>query len=207
MKSRFCLALAAFVFLLIPVGHAENPFLNTKADEPTSAKFRGVEWNDEFDQEEYAWSARVTTKRVVSAPWGAFFKITFDDIVTKAPRPREMRPLYFFATDHEIVLFNEANPEDAIRQMAARDKPPKFEPRDIYGLSEGSRQVAEDRLSGANLAVKGDRSSYEWRHNSGHFTSAVWQRGVGLVEYAQGYGARRDGFSLKREMSGAKSKR
>lgn len=36
-------------------------------------------------------------------------------------------------------------------------------------------------------------------HNSGHFTKIVWKRGVGLVEYASGYGAHADGFRLKRQ--------
>jgi len=36
-------------------------------------------------------------------------------------------------------------------------------------------------------------------HNSGHFTKVVWKKGVGLVEYAAGYGAERDGYRLKRQ--------
>jgi hypothetical protein len=199
LKARFFPAFIALSFLLVAFGLAENPFLNVKAETPTVATFKGVEWNDEFDQEEYAWTARVTTTRLASAPWGAFFKVTFDQITTKAPHPREMRPLYFFTTDREIVLFNEENPEGAIARLAGQDEPPKFEPRDIYGLSKGSRKVDDDKISSAQLTVKGDRSTYEWTHNSGHFTRAIWQRGLGLVEYAQGYGARRDGFRLARK--------
>ena len=36
----------------------------------------------------------------------------------------------------------------------------------------------------------------------GHFRTVVWQKGVGLIEYAQGYGADRDGFRLRREGKG-----
>ena len=198
MNARLLLAFVLASVLTASAGFAENPFLTAKSDEPVSVKFKGSEWNDEFDQEEYAWSARVTTKRIATAKWGAFFKITFDQITTKAPRPREMQPLYFFTTDNEIVLFNEEKPEEAIPRLAAQDKPPKFEPREIYGLTKGARKVAEDKVSGSKLVVKGDRSTYEWTHSSGHFTRATWLREAGLVEYAQGYGARKDGFVLKK---------
>jgi hypothetical protein len=34
--------------------------------------------------------------------------------------------------------------------------------------------------------------------NSGHFKTIIWKKGVGLIEYAEGRGARADGFRLKR---------
>jgi len=200
---RSLLAFIAFSLLTAVGSLAENPFLGAKSDEPATAKFKGVEWNDEFEKDELPWSVRVTTQRVATAPWGAFFKIAFDQAATKAPRPREMQPLYFFATDSEIVLLNEEKPEEAIRKLATQPKPPKFGASEIYGLSKGVRKVSDGDVSGSKLAVKGDLSTYAWTHNSGHFTTVVWQRGIGLVEYAQGQGARSDGFRLKRE-SGAK---
>lgn len=203
MNRRSLFTFVAFVLMSVAGALAENPFLSAKSDEPATAKFKGVEWNDEFEKDELPWSARVTSQRVATAPWGAFFKITFDQVATKAPRPREMRPLYFFTTDSEIVLLNEAKPEDVIRKLAAQPKPPKFEPSEIYGLSKGARKVSEGDVSGSKLTVKGDLSTYAWTHSSGHFTTVVWQRGVGLVEYARGQGAHSDGFRLKRE-SGAK---
>ena len=200
MTFRSPLVVALLSLFLTSIALAENPFLSAKSDEPVSAKFKGTEWNDEFGKEEYAWSAQVTTKRVATAKWGAFFKVTFDEIETKSPQKREMRPLYFFTTENEIVLFNEEKPEELIPKLAAEDQPPEFEPTDIYGLSKGTRSVAEGNTSGTKLAVKGDKSTYSWSHNSGHFTRVTWQRGVGLVEYGQGQGARKDGFSLKREV-------
>lgn len=197
MKTSLTFLAASLAFALTAL--AENPFLNAKSDEPTSAKFKGLEWNDEWGADDVPWSARVTTKRLATAPWGAFFKITFDQVATKAPEKREVRALYFFTTDNAIVLFNEEKPEDLIPKLAAEPQPPKFEPTDIYGITKGSRKVGEsDKVSSATLSAKGDRSTYEWTHNSGHFTRAIWQRGVGLVEFAQGYGARKDGYNLKR---------
>jgi hypothetical protein len=38
--------------------------------------------------------------------------------------------------------------------------------------------------------LKGDLCIYEGDHPSGHFKKIVWKKGVGLVEYASGYGAR-----------------
>jgi hypothetical protein len=199
MMSRFLSVIALLGFLCTSIAFAENPFLNAKSDEPVTAQFKGTEWNDEFEKQEYAWSARVTTTRIATAKWGAFFKITFDEVETKAPQKREIHPLYFFTTDNEVVLFNEENPEVLIPKLAAEETPPEFEPTDIYGLSKGTKNVAEGDTSSVKLAVKGDKSSYLWSHNSGHFTRVTWQRGVGLVEYGQGQGARKDGFSLKRE--------
>jgi hypothetical protein len=45
---------------------------------------------------------------------------------------------------------------------------------------------------------------YEANHPSGHFKKIVWKKGVGLVEYASGYGARADGYRLKREVRNRK---
>ena len=67
MRTRSCLAFALLTLLLSPAGFAENPFLNAKSDAPVSAKFKGAEWNDEYEKDEYAWSARVTTKRIATA--------------------------------------------------------------------------------------------------------------------------------------------
>ena len=203
MILRSPLTVAAFSLRCAAVALPENPFFRGKSDELATAKFQGMEWNDEFEKDELPWSTRVSTQRVASAPWGAFFKITFDQIATKAPRPREMPPLHFFTTDYEIVLLNEEKPDGAIRKLAAQPKPPKYEPREIHGLSKGSRKVSDGDVAGTKLTVQGDLSTYAWTHRSGHFATVVWQRGVGLVEYAQGQGARSDGFRLKRE-SGAK---
>jgi hypothetical protein len=208
VKIHLPAAIAAGLYLLSALpGIAENPFLNAKADMPAVANFKGVEWNDEYEEEEYLWSTRVTTRRLATAKWGAFYKVTFDQITTKAPSHREMRPLYFFTTNDLIVLFNEQNPEEEIVKLAAQEQPPKIESTNIYGLSKGTRKVAETDVSEAKLAVKGDQSTYVWTHGSGHFTRATWQRGIGLVEYAQGYGARKDGFTLKREAPTTKNKK
>jgi hypothetical protein len=41
--------------------------------------------------------------------------------------------------------------------------------------------------------LKGDLCIYESSHPSGHFKKVVWKKGVGLIEYASGYGADADG--------------
>ncbi|MEY2505216.1 MAG: hypothetical protein QOG27_1496, partial [Verrucomicrobiota bacterium] len=48
------------------------------------------------------------------------------------------------------------------------------------------------------IEVKGSLCTYLSSHNSGHFTKLVWKKGVGLIEYASGYGAMADGYRLKR---------
>lgn len=185
---------------------AANPFLFAADDKPVSAKFTGTEWRDDNGDRDLPLSARVVTTRIAQAPWGSIFKISFEDIVSKADPKRELRPVYYIATDDEIVLLNEQDNEAAARKLAAQDKAPTFEPGDVQGISKGSRKNS-DKLTETNITVKGNRSTYQWSHNSGHFTTIVWQRGVGLIEYAQGYGARKDGYHLKRASNPGKDKR
>ena len=187
---------------------AANPFLNAPDDKPVSAKFKGAEWGDEIGPKDLPLGARVVTTRVVQMPWGAVFRITFEDIASRARPRRVLPPLYFIATDDEIALLNEEKPDEAIRNLSALGKPPAFEPGDIYGVSQGTRKHEDGVLAESTIAVKGDRCTYQWSHNSGHFTTVVWKKGVGLIEYAQGRGAHADGYRLTREAASAsKSKR
>ncbi len=101
-------------------------------------------------------------------------------------------------TDDQIVLLNEENLPDAIKRLSAAEKPPEFEPGDIYGIASGKFDH-EDALWKTTIRLKGDLCVYEASHPSGHFKKVVWKKGVGLVEYASGYGAMKDGFRLKRE--------
>ena len=177
---------------------AANPFLSATDFKPVSARFKGTEWGDEIGAKELPLSARVVTTRIAQASWGAIFKISFEDIVSRAPNKREISPVYYIATDDRIVLLNDDHPEATAQQLAAQPKPPDpAEPNYVHGISSGSTKSV-DGLTETNLTVKGNRCTYQWSHNSGHFQTIVWQKGLGLVEYAQGYGASKDGFRLKR---------
>ena len=103
----------------------------------SSAKFRGTEWGDEIQQDEIPLTARVVTTRLAKMPWGAIFKIEFTDLESRAPQKREIRPDYFIVTDDRIVLLNEEDNEAAVKKISALDKPPEFEPGDIYGITTG----------------------------------------------------------------------
>jgi hypothetical protein len=178
--------------------YAANPFLDVPDDKPASAKFRGTEWGDEIQQEEIPLTARVVTTRLAKMPWGAIFKIEFTDLESRAPQKREIRPDYFIVTDDRIVLLNEEDNEAAVKKISALDKPPEFEPGDIYGITTG-KFIHEDGLWKTTISLKGDLCVYDSSHPSGHFKKIVWKKGVGLVEYASGYGAHADGFRLKRQ--------
>ena len=78
------------------------------------------------------------------------------------------------------------------------DKPPEFEPGEIYGITSGSFDH-DDESWKTTIRLKGNLCVYDASHPSGHFKKVVWKKGVGLVEYASGYGAHADGFRLKRE--------
>jgi hypothetical protein len=184
--------------ILLPTSvYAANPFLSATDDKPVSAKFRGTEWGDEIQQEEILLAARVVTTRLAKMPWGAIFKIEFLDLKSRAPKKREIRPDYFIVTDDRIVLLNEEDNDAAVKKISGMDKPPAFEDSDVRGITSGKFNH-EDGPWTTTIEIKGDECTYLASHNSGHFTKIVWKKGVGLVEYASGYGAHADGYRLKR---------
>ena len=129
---------------------------------------------------------------------GRDFQNRIHGFKSSAPQKREIRPDYFIVTDDRIVLLNEEDNEAAVKKISALDKPPEFEPGDIYGITTG-KFSHEDGLWKTTISLKGDLCVYDSSHSSGHFKKIVWKKGVGLVEYASGYGARKDGFRFKRE--------
>jgi len=184
---------------------AVNPFLSAPDGKAVAAHFKGTEWGDQTGGKDLPLSARIVTTRIAQAPWGAIFKISFEDIVSHAKQRREIAPIYYIATDDVIALLNDDKPEETAQRIAAQPQPPEFDPGDVHGISEGTRKSAEGQTE-TNIAVQGDRCTYQWSHSSGHFLTIVWQKRAGLIEYAQGYGARKDGFRLKREAGAAKGK-
>ena len=194
--------IAVAMMLMLPAVSvfAANPFLNAPDDKPVFAAFRGMEWGDKIGQKEIPLSARVVTTRLAEMPWGAIFKVEFTDLKSRAEKQREIRPDYFIVTDDRIVLLNEEDNDAAAKKISALDRPPEFEPNDIYGITTGSFEHQEAEWK-TTIKLKGDLCTYEASHPSGHFKKIVWKKGVGLVEYASGYGARADGYRLKREVT------
>ena len=184
------------ILLSVPA-YAANPFLNASDDQPVSAKFRGTEWSEDIGDKDIPLTARVFTTRIAKMPWGAIFKIEYTDLKSSAEKQREIRPDYFIVTDNRIVLLNEEDNDGAAKKISARGQPPEFEPNDIYGITSGSFEHQEI-LWKTTIKLKGDLCIYEASHPSGRFRKIVWKKGVGLVENASGYGARADGYRLKR---------
>ena len=183
--------------LLIVSASAANPFLDARDDKPVSANFRGTEWGEEIQEEEIPLTARVVTTRVAKMPWGAIFKIEFTDLKSRAKNRRKIQPDYFIVTDNQIALLNEENNDAAVKKISALDKPPEFEPGEIYGITSGSFDH-EDGLWKTTIRLKGDLCIYDSSHPSGHFKKIIWKKGTGLLEYASGYGAHADGYRLRR---------
>jgi hypothetical protein len=183
---------------------AANPFLDAKDGNPVSATFRGTEWGDEIEQGEIPLTARVVTTRVAKMPWGAIFKIEFTDLKSSAQKHREIRPDYFIVTDDRIVLLNEEDNDTAVKKISALNQPPQFEPNEIYGITSGSFNHDDGSWKTA-ITLNGNLCVYDASHPSGHFKKIVWKKGVGLVEYASGYGAHADGYRLKRTTTAQKS--
>jgi hypothetical protein len=196
--NRCQIAILTMLILLAIPAYATNPFLEAPDDKPVSARFRGTEWNDNIDENEITLTARVITTRIAKMPWAAIYKIGFADIKSHAPKRREIAPEYFVVTDDRIVLLNEEKIDEAVQRIAALDKPPSFDEANVYGITSDQLNH-EEGLWKTTIRLKGDLCVYEASHPSGHFKKVVWKKGVGLVEYASGYGAMKDGFRLKRE--------
>jgi hypothetical protein len=196
-------AVTAILILLGVSLFAANPFLDSPNDKPLSVTFRGTEWGDDIDQDEIPLAARVVTTRLAKMSWGAIFKVEFTDLKSGAQKQREIRPDYFIVTDDRIVLLNEEDNDAAVKKISALDKPPQFEQNEIYGITSGKFDY-EDGLWRTTIRLAGDRCVYDASHPSGHFKKIVWKKGVGLVEYASGYGAHADGYRLKREVTSRK---
>ena len=195
------MAAMMMTMLIAASGYATNPFLHAPNDQPVSAKFRGTEWSDDIGQQDIPLTARVVTMRIAKMPWGAIFKIEFTDLKSRAEKQREIRPDYFTVTDDRIVLLNEEDNDAAAKKISTLDRPPDFEPNDIYGVTSGSFEHQEGEWK-TTIKLKGDLCIYEATHPSGHFKKIIWKKRVGLVEYSSGYGARADGYRLKREVTG-----
>jgi hypothetical protein len=196
--------MAAIMMSLLPaLSYAANPFLQATNDQPVSAKFRGTEWSDDIGERDIPLTASVVTTRIAKMPWGAIFKIEYTDVKSRAEKQREIPPDYFVVTDRQIALLNEEDNDAAAKKISALDKPPEFEPNDIYGITSGSFAHKEGEWK-TTVKLKGDLCIYDASHPSGHFKKIVWKKGVGLVEYASGYGAHADGYRLKREVTSQK---
>jgi hypothetical protein len=201
--NRSRIATMTMLLSLAVSAYAANPFLNAQDDTPVSAKFRGTEWSDDIGQQDIRLTATVVTTRLAKMPWGAIFKVEFTDLKSRAEKQREIRPDYFIVTDDRIILLNEEDNDAAANKISALDKPPEFEPNDIYGITTGSFEHQEVKWK-TTIKLKGDLCIYEASHPSGHFKKIVWKKSVGLVEYASGYGAHADGYRLKREVTSQK---
>ncbi len=195
------LTVIMMVILFSVSTYAANPFLNTPDDTPVSATFRGTEWSDDIGEQDIPLTARVVTTRMAKMPWGAIFKIEFTDLKSRAEKQRGIRPDYFIVTDDRIALLNEEDNDAAAKKISTLDKPPEFEPNDLYGITSGSFEHQEREWK-TTIKLKSDLCIYEATHPSGHFKKIVWENGVGLVEFASGYGAHADGYRLKRVAKG-----
>jgi hypothetical protein len=180
----------------VSVALAANPFLDVASDKPVTAQFRGTEWGEGL-AEDSPLTARVATTRLARTTWGGIYKIEFVILKSKAAKKRKLEPEYFIVTDERIVSLNGENKEGTVKKIAAMAEPPPFEPGDVLGIATGEFRH-EDRPWETTIEVKGDLCTYLRSHNSGHFSKVVWKKGVGLVEYAYGYGALADGYRLKR---------
>lgn len=195
MKA-FPLAVAVLVAAHV-CASAANPFLAASDEREVSAKFSGVEWGEQVKGEETRLSATLVTRRVATMSWGAVFELRFEQIQSRSKPPRAIEPEWFVVTDDRVYLLNETNNLEAVERLKGLGTAPDFEKETVYAITSGSFSHADPPWE-TTVRVKGQTCTYLSEHNSGHFKKLVWKRGVGLVEYSMGSGARADGFRLKR---------
>lgn len=190
--------LGMFSLVDLPLASAKNPFLSASTDDRAPATFSGTEWGDDLGPKDLPLSCKVVTQRLAKLAWGEVYSITFESVSSKTSKPRGIAPLLLVVTDKEIIRIQADKPNEAVEKIKGLTAPPKYEPVDLIGLSQGTRTYKETALTVAKITVKGNTLRYTWNHNSGHFLILEWQRGVGLTEISQNRGARSDGYKLRR---------
>jgi hypothetical protein len=78
-------------------------------------------------------------------------------------------------TDDRIVLLKEEDNEAAGKNISTLDKPPEFQPNDIYGITTGSFEREEGEWK-TTINWKNDLCIYEASHPSGHFEKSSGKR-------------------------------
>lgn len=178
-------------------GPADNPYLQARDDRPISVELQGTEWGDDIDGGERRLAARMTTTRIATLPFGAVFRVEFVALPTGGAMPRALPRWLLLATASEIALLPGEAEEATLQKLRALATAPPVAAQDVRAIARGSRRLASAPARQTRIHVEGSRCTYRRTHPSGHFTTLVWQRGVGLIEYAEGRGARADGFRLR----------
>jgi hypothetical protein len=188
------------VLLLAPAcleAYAANPYLNAIDDKPHSVWFHGTQWGDgRFDDpdtngEKVPLTAKVVTTRIAKTDWGGIYKIAFENI---KPPGRKFKPDCYAVTDDYIFLINDI--DVTVKSLSMSKTPPPYTKDFVRALNKGSLNFV-DGLWTTEVKVKGDICTYNCHHNSGHYATLTWKKGVGLIGCASNYGAQADGYSLK----------
>ena len=194
--------------MLVGLGSAQaaNPYLQAPDDQPVSVELQGSEWGDDIDGGERPLRARLTTTRVAVLPYGSVYRLEFVSLPAPSAMPRAIAPLLLLATESELVSLASEDWPTTLARLQAQPQAPPSAASDLRAIDRGRRLLRGERGAQEELRVVGSRCTYRYRHPSGHFTTLVFQRGLGLIEYAQGRGARADGFRLQRAPRPAEKK-
>jgi len=173
---------------------AANPYLDLDSGEPLVSQWSGSEWGDGIKaptEDGRPMSAAVSVRRLARMPWGQIVRMRFD-----VEGDREIAPVYLLVRNEMILELAGDDIEFVIGAIAGMAKPPHFDPQNVRATSADGRSSVPDGAGEATVTTAGGVSTYLWSHPSGHFRKMVWSSPLGLVEYAAGSGARKDGFRL-----------
>lgn len=185
-----CLALSALPLI------AANPYLDLPNDELLVRRYVGKEWSDDMiipeGKDALPFNAKVMTQRIATFPWGAVYRVTVGNQST-----RQVGPYHFVATDEEIAFIIDQDVAGKIRMLQGLKAKPNFAQSDLCALTRGTMKKVNPPWT-TEITVKGSTCIYRsWHNGSGHFERFVWKKGVGLVGFGAGRGARQDGFELE----------
>lgn len=195
------LALAWLLWLAADRAQADNAYLQAADAKPVEVELAGTEWGDDIDGGERKLAARMSTTRLAVLPYGAVFRIEFVSLPAGGAMPRAIPRLLLLATPQEIAILPSGDEAATLQRLQSQKSPPPIAAEAVRAIARGQRPKSRTRGGESWLRVVGDLCTYRYAHPAGHFTTLVWQRGVGLVEYATGRGARADGFRLRRRSS------
>jgi hypothetical protein len=189
------------LFTLAPAW-AETPASFLPKEAPP-ARLEGTCWNDgSAGGKDQPLSAEVSLVEVATGAWGRAVEVR----LATTPKSRVIPPLRWVETPNGAI-YTAADGENwsASVEPASLLIPASAQDTLTFALPDGPKQNAHSQQwqrgpwqMSTRLNRGGDIAQHLAEHASGHFTTIVLQRGVGVLRLGMGSGAHQDGWQLNR---------
>lgn len=152
--------------------------------------YQGQSWSEEWDGDKKV-NASLQIEKLVELGRGELYRLSFT--IDQLEKP-EKRTLYLWVAEQEI--YELAVKVEEAQQMQKTGQSPEISPGDLR-FKQADWELEQPPWH-SSIEDDGQTCKYQTVHNSGHFSTWVWAKGQGLVQYARGYGAHRAGWDLRR---------